>query len=73
MYFPVSKTLKQHVLFIGPQAVVGRVLSIRVYLSFHPSILLCGRFLGIGSLVFSETQYGVRGQSGVVLDRAGFF
>ena len=27
----------------------------------HPSILLSGSFLGIGLLVFSENQYGVRG------------
>ena len=30
-------------------------------------------FLGIGSLVFSETQHGVRGPCLVACDRAGFF
>ena len=37
------------------------------------SVLLSGSFLGIGSLVFSETQHGVRGPCLVVRDRAGFF
>ena len=36
-------------------------------------ILLPGRSLGIGSLVFSETQHGIRGSCGVVYDRDGFF
>ena len=43
-----------------------------VYLSFGPSLLLTGSFLGIGLLVFSETQHGVRGLCVVVRDRAGF-
>ena len=45
--------------FFGPLAVAGRVLWIRGWLSFHPSVLssfhpsvLSGSFLGIGSLVF---------------------
>ena len=45
--------------------------------SILPSILLSfrlsGSFLGIGPLVFSETQDGVRGSCLVVHDRAGFF
>ena len=41
--------------------------------SIRPSILPSISFLGIGSLVFSETQYGVRGPCVVVLDRARFF
>ena len=40
--------------------------------SFSPSILLSGSFLGIGSLVFSESLDGVRGPCGVVHDRARF-
>ena len=32
-----------------------------------------GSFWGIGSLVFSETQHGVRGTCGAVHNRAGFF
>ena len=40
-----------------PPAVAGRVLWIRVCPSFHPSVLLSGSFLAIGSLVFSETQH----------------
>ena len=40
-----------------------------VYLSFGPSLLLSGSFLGIGLLVFS--QHGVRGLC-VLRDRAGF-
>ena len=35
--------------------------------SFHHSVM---KFFGIGSLVFSETQHGVRGLCGVVHDRA---
>ena len=38
--------------------------------SFRPSV---GSFLGIGSLVFSETQHSVRWPCLVVRDRAGFF
>ena len=37
------------------------------------SVLLSGSFLGIGSLVFSETQHGVRDPCLVVCDMAGFF
>ena len=40
--------------------------------SFCPSVLPSGSFLGIGSLVFPETQHGVRGACGVASDRAGF-
>ena len=36
-------------------------------------VLLSRSFLGIGSLVFSETQYGVRGLCVVVHDSARFF
>ena len=38
-----------------------------------PSVLLSGHFLGIGSLVFSETQHGVRGPCVVVRERARMF
>ena len=41
--------------------------------SVCPSVLLSGSFLRIGSLVFSETQQGVRGLCVVVHDGAGFF
>ena len=41
--------------------------------SVCPSVLLSRSFLWIGSLVFSETQHGVRGPCLVVHDRAGFF
>ena len=41
--------------------------------SVRPSVLPCGSFLGIGSLVFSEIQHGVRSPCGVVRDRARFF
>ena len=34
-------------------------------LAARPFVLLSGRFLGIGSLVFSETQHGVRGPCAV--------
>ena len=37
------------------------------------SVLVSGSFLGIGSLVFSETLYGIRGPYGDVLNRARFF
>ena len=37
------------------------------------SVLLSGGFLGIGSLVFSGTQYGVRSPCGVVHDKAWFY
>ena len=37
------------------------------------SVLQFGTFLEIGSLVFSETQFGVRGPYLVVRYRAGFF
>ena len=40
--------------------------------SFCPFVLLSRSFLGNGSLVFSETQHGVRGPC-VVCDRARFF
>ena len=39
----------------------------------RPSVCLSGSFLGIVSLVFSETQHGFRGPWDIVLDRAGFF
>ena len=37
--------------------------------SYHNALLI----MGIGSLVFSETQHGVRGTCGAVHNRAGFF
>ena len=36
------------------------------------SVLLCGSFLEIGPLVFSENQHVVKGTCLVVRDRAGF-
>ena len=42
-------------------------------LSFCPFVLLSGSFLGIGSLIFSETLYGVRGPYGDLCDRAQCF
>ena len=47
-------------------------LCLSVFVSFHLSVCLSGSFLGIDSLVFSETQHSVRGLW-VVHDRAGFF
>ena len=41
--------------------------------AFRPSVFLSRCFLGIGSLVFSETQHGIRGPCVVVRDRARFF
>ena len=62
---------------IGPPVVAGRVLLIRVrpsvFPSFSLSVLPSRSFLGIGSLVLSETQYGARGPGLVVCDNAGFF
>ena len=49
------------IFLLDPLVVAGRVLWIRVCPSLCPSILPSGRFLGIGSLVFSDTQHGVRG------------
>ena len=40
--------------------------------SVRPSVLPSGGFLWIGSLVFSETQHGVRGPCNNVRDRARF-
>ena len=54
------------------QAVAGRVPWIRV----SPSTHLSQNFLRIESLThywLSETQHGVRGPCGVVVDRAAFF
>ena len=63
--------------YFGPPVVAGRVLWIRVRLSVFPSfcllVLPSGSFLGIASLVFSETQHDVRDPCLVVRDRAGFF
>ena len=47
-------------------------VCLSVFVSFHLSVCLSGSFLGIDSLVFSETQHSVRGLW-VVHDRAGFF
>ena len=41
-------------------------------LSFYPSVL-SGGFLGIDSLVFSDTQHGARGPCVIVRGRARFF
>ena len=41
--------------------------------SVRPSVLSYESFLGIGSLVFSETHHGVRHPCFVVRDRTGFF
>ena len=63
LYLPF---LAMYCLF-GPPAVAGRSYELGPVLppSCRPS------FLGICSLVFSETQHGVRGPCGVVRDRAG--
>ena len=62
---------------LDPRMWPERVLWIRVcpsvFPSFHHSVLLSGSFLGIGKLVFSETQHGVRGLCVVVRDRGRFF
>ena len=50
--------------FLGPPAVAGS----HELGSVHPSVLLSRSFLGIWSLVFSETQHGVRGPCFVVPD-----
>ena len=42
------------------------------FLSFRPSVLLSRSFLGIGSLVFSETQHDVKCPCSVVCDKVGF-
>ena len=47
--------------------------GLSVLLSFCPSVLPSRSFLGIGSLVFLETQHGLRGPCGVVHDRAWIF
>ena len=53
---------------------VGRVLWIRICPSvLHLSILLSSSFLRIGSLVFSETLFDVRGPYGDKHDRAQYF
>lgn len=65
--YTVSKKLYQVCLHcwnsctsFGPLAVAGRVLWVMVCLSvlpsFHSSVLLPGKFLGIGSLAFSSWQ-----------------
>ena len=36
-------------------------------------VLLFRHFIGIGSLVFSRTQHGVRGPCGAVYDKGRFF
>ena len=68
---PYGDTYK---LFLTP------VQGLTILRSFFPSVLwsfrpfgfLSGSFLGIGSLVFSGTQHGVRGLCVAVRDRAGF-
>ena len=56
---------------LGRKGPMKQGLSVRtsILLFFHLSV----SFLRIGSLVFSETQHGVRGPYIVVCDRAGFF
>ena len=56
---------------IGSSTVTGRVLWLKVCPTFRP--LLFGGFLGIGSFVFSENQYGVKGPCVAVWGRARFF
>ena len=58
---------------IGPPAAEGSYELGSIRLSFHPSVFLSGRFLGIGSLVSTETQHGVRDPCVVMRDRAGIF
>ena len=50
----------------------GPMNQLSVLLSFCPSFLPSGSFLGIGSLIFSETQPGIRGTC-AVHGRARFF
>ena len=54
---------------IGPRVMARREGSNEYGLS----VLLFGSFLGIGYLVFSGLQHGVRGPCGVLHDRARFF
>ena len=58
---------------IGPLALASRVLWIRVCPSVLPYFYPGRSFLGIGSLVFSESQHCIRGLCGVVRDRGRFF
>ena len=57
---------------VGPGQKCPMNWGLSVLPSFPPSLLLSGSFLGIGSLVFSETQHDVRGPC-VVRDRVAFF
>ena len=57
-----------HFTLIGRLAVVGRVLWIRVCPSFRPEV-----FFETGSLVFSETQHGVKGPCVAVRDSQIFW
>ena len=52
--------------FFGLPAVAGRVLWNRVCLSFRPSVLLSGCFLGIVSSVFSKFWHGAKNPYEVV-------
>ena len=61
---------------IGPPSLAGRLLWIRVCLTFRPSILSSfhpsGRFLGIVLLVFSKFGHDARNPCEVVPERTGF-
>ena len=61
----------------GGQGHIKQGLSIRPSISICPSVRqsfrLSASFLRIGSLVFSETQYGVRGPYIITCDRARHF
>ena len=61
--------LKREISIIGPPASAERSYNIG---SVHPSFCLPVSFLGIGSLVFSETWHGVSSLYIIECGRAGF-
>ena len=69
-FYHMNNTFRNTV--FGPPAVAERVPWNRVCPSFCPSFRLCGRFLGIASLVFSKFWHGARNPYEVVRDRAEF-
>ena len=73
IFLSFFEKLKFSLFVVGPPAVAGIRIRLSVLPYFHLSVLPSGSFLGIGSLVFSETQHGVWGPCLVVRDRAGFF
>ena len=69
-FYHMNNTFQNTV--FGPPAVAERVPWNRVCPSFRPSFCLCGRFLGIASLVFSKFWHGARNPYEVVRDRGRF-